>query len=237
MPFLDSIESYWNEVVGFNSPLYVTPESVVQLQNKDITQNGTVQNSGSGGVTIPNPSGATFGLKINNPADLRPNGFSYDGQIGLTTGTKNNGTAIFDTIGNGLRALAMDLNIKIDKDGYNTISKIANVYAPSSDGNNPTEWANLVSSICGIGVNDTLISDTQTIGDLMFGVVFAEQGKAGLNAISDTDIINAIYNYNGETYTPNQNITIPTNYSGIVTILVFAGVGYFSYKYFKKKNF
>jgi hypothetical protein len=187
--------------------------------------------------TIPNPSGATFGLRINNLFDLRPKKFTYDGQIGLTDGKQNYGSAIFDNLINGLRAGAMDLNIKIDKDGLNTITKISEVFAPTSDGNNPVEWAKNVSSVCGIGVNDILTTDDQTIGDLMYGVIFAEQGNAGLNAVNDSDINAAINAYNGGGYSSNGNTNKPTNTNGLITIILLLAGGFIAYKYAIKKNF
>ncbi len=185
---------------------------------------------------IPNKNGQTFGLRINNPADLRPSGFFYDGQIGLTDGSKNNGSAIFENMIYGLRAAIMDLNIKIDKDGLNTINKISKVFAPTSDGNNPTEWANNVSKESNIGINEILQSDNNTIGNLLKGVIFAEQGKLGLNSITDEDINQAMNLYNGENFsssTTNNN----QNNTGLFVFLAFIGIGYFTYKYALKNNF
>lgn len=228
MSFWDTVLNDWNIATG--NPFGTPPPVNIPANNQTSTQTNNTT------VNIPNPSGQTFGLRINNPGDLRPNNFTYDGQIGLTNGSKNNGTAIFDTLTNGLRALAMDLNQKIDKDGENTINKIAEIYAPKTDGNNPTEWSNNVSNASGLGVNDILQTDNQTIGDLMWGVIFAEQGKAGLDAINDTDISNGINAYNGGFYTPSSGVNVPSNTNGLITIVFVAGAGFLVYKYFFKKQ-
>jgi hypothetical protein len=162
---------------------------------------------------------AQYGLNINNPGNLRPfkNNF-YLGQTDL----RPNGEAVFSSMLYGLRALAMDLNIKIDKDHLTNIQQIANIYAPASDGNNPIEYANTVAKVSGIGKYDYLVSDNETVARLMRGIIVAENGYADSAKISDTDINDGIMLYNG--------VEVAKKSGSIFVLITLGFAGYYLYK-------
>jgi len=162
----------------------------------------------------------TLGIRINNPGNLRP--FREDFYLGQS-GLYDNGEAEFVDIVHGLRALAMDLSIKIGR-GVNTINKIAEIYAPASDGNNPSEWAANVSSASKLERNTQLNTLTTTLLYLMRGVIFAENGK---NDISDNEILDGIEFYK----TGKAPTSSKSNY---IIWLLLAAIGYYSYQKIKK---
>lgn len=73
----------------------------------------------------------TRGFRNNNPGNLKA-GPAWLGVVGVDS----KGFAIFDTMENGVRAIAKDLTAKMNR-GLTTIRKIITVYAPPSE--NPTQ--------------------------------------------------------------------------------------------------
>lgn len=73
-----------------------------------------------------------LGLRNANPGNLRVGPIAWQGQIG-----ENKGFVVFDTLRNGLRALARLLLIYQDRYGINTVRKTIERWAPSSE--NDTE--------------------------------------------------------------------------------------------------
>jgi hypothetical protein len=161
---------------------------------------------------------ATLGIRINNPGNLRP--FKENFYLGQS-GLYSNGEAEFKDMLHGLRALAMDLSIKINR-GINTIVDIAEIYAPRKDKNNPTEWAKNVSQASGLNAYNQLNDLTTTLLYLMRGVIFAENGN---NNISDAEILQGI-----EFYKTGKEPTTGSNY---LIWLLLAAIGYYSYKKIK----
>jgi hypothetical protein len=135
---------------------------------------------------IQNPDGTVnVGLANNNPGDLKCcDGNNWQGLVG------NNGT--FDTFVDttwGIRAMALDLTNKINKDGLDTITDIITAYAPSSDNNNVPAYIARVVSDTGFGPNDPLIADGPTLAALIRAIINHEI-SAGLSQqyIPDADI-------------------------------------------------
>lgn len=111
----------------------------------------------------------TRSYRNNNPGNLM-----YAGQPGAT-GQDAQGFAIFDSYADGLTAL--DNQISLDASRGQTISQFTSIYAPASDGNNPTSYAQTIASATGLSPSDSLSaaisgsgSDSTAIPDLSSGV-------------------------------------------------------------------
>ena len=112
-------------------------------------------------------------IRDKNPLNLRP--FKYPFYIGQT-GLDTDGEAIFGDWVSGIRAAVMDLNLKIDSDGYNTLNTLIPVFAPSSDGNDVQSYINYVSKVTGCAPGQQLISDDATIKSLFRAMAGMEMG-------------------------------------------------------------
>jgi hypothetical protein len=77
----------------------------------------------------------------------------YAGQPGAT-GQDAQGFAIFPDYQTGLTAL--DNQITLDASRGQTISQFTSIYAPASDGNNPTSYAAQIASAAGLSPSDSL---------------------------------------------------------------------------------
>lgn len=98
--------------------------------------------------------GANVGQRSNNPTNIRP-GSSWQGLKGVAIAGKNGKFCVFENNTYGSRAALVLLKNYI-KGGYNTIAKIINRWAPSDDGNNPTNYADFVAKNSGIDKNAVL---------------------------------------------------------------------------------
>lgn len=91
----------------------------------------------------------------NNPGNLK-----YAGQPGATSGP--GGFAVFDSYQDGLTALYNQLGLYASGqcafcDGQpQTIQSMMQIYAPSSDNNNPTQYASTIASNLGISTDDSV---------------------------------------------------------------------------------
>jgi hypothetical protein len=142
----------------------------------DYRSAGILNTDGSGTVNV--------GLANNNPGDLKCcDGNNWVGLVG------NNGT--FDTFSDtvyGLRAMAVDLTTKIQRDGLNTITAIISDYAPPSE-NNTAAYIQGVVNDTGYGAAQVLTADSVTLANLIRAIVNHEIG-AQLSAqyVPDGDI-------------------------------------------------
>jgi hypothetical protein len=119
------------------------------------------------------------GIRNNNPGNIR-SGSAWQG----ATGADSAGFVIFKDSCWGIRALATDLTNKI-KRGLTTIRQIITVYAPPSE-NNTAAYVAAVSGSTGLGADDPLTGDQQTIHDLIRAIMDHENGDSSM--ISDADI-------------------------------------------------
>jgi hypothetical protein len=137
---------------------------------------GILNTDGSGTVNI--------GLANNNPGNLKCcDGNNWVGLVG------NNGT--FDTFSDtvyGLRALAVDLTSKIQRDGLNTITAIISDYAPPSENDTAAYIASVVSDT-GYTATQVLTADAATLANLIRAIVNHEIGdQLSGQYVSDSDI-------------------------------------------------
>jgi len=136
---------------------------------------------GNAGVGIkfhePMPKGASQGMVSNedqarkhNVGNLRPSGFSYEGQVGTSKG----GFAMFDSPESGLKALQHDIGIKLNR-GLDTPTKFISVYAPAGDKNDVGAYSNNVAKMLGIGANDK-IPNTPEAKQLLAQAIIRQEG-------------------------------------------------------------
>jgi hypothetical protein len=90
----------------------------------------------------------TRSYRNNNPGNLM-----YAGQTGAI-GQDAQGFAIFPDYQTGLTAL--DNQITLDASRGKTISEFTSIYAPASDGNNPTSYAAQIAAAAGLSPSDSL---------------------------------------------------------------------------------
>ncbi len=122
-----------------------------------------------------------IGLRNNNPGNIRP-GEPWQGKIG-----EDGGFIVFLDITYGTRALAKDLNTKITK-GLDTIRSIITQYAPASDNNDVAAYITSVSNDTGIGPDEQLGNDPDTLHSLVRAIMNHENGNAQSALVTDQDI-------------------------------------------------
>lgn len=129
-----------------------------------------------------NQTALARGLRNNNPGNIKT-GQGWKGVVG------NDGTFdIFTDDTWGLRALAMDLQAKLNR-GLTTIRQIISEYAPPSE-NDTDKYIAAVAAQSGIGADDPLTYPDDW-PDLMRAIVTHENGDQAA-MISDADITQGI---------------------------------------------
>mgnify|MGYP003403369059 CR=1 FL=1 len=114
----------------------------------------------------------TRGERNNNWGNLKK---GYPFFIGEIQGTDQ----VFRTFSKpeyGFRAMAKVLINLIDKKKLNTISKLINVYAPSSE-NNTQSYIDALSSNLNIGPNTKITTSFAELAPLMYYIAIHENGK------------------------------------------------------------
>ncbi|HDL7800444.1 TPA: lytic transglycosylase domain-containing protein [Yersinia enterocolitica] len=127
------------------------------------------------------------GLRNNNPGNL-----NFAGQRGATLEDGPNARfARFPSMVEGIAALDRQVMLYLKRD-KNTIDKIIDVYAPSSDGNNTSAYKSYLSRYTGLGLNEKInSSNIYTIQKLIQGIINHENGLAA-GVISGEDILKAM---------------------------------------------
>ena len=127
----------------------------------------------------PLPSGGAKGITANidrdqarkyNVGNLRPSGFTYPGQIGVSGG----GFAMFENPEAGIAALNQDIGIKLRR-GLDTPLKFISVYAPAADKNDVGAYASNVARALGISPNDR-IPDTPQARSILAAAITRQEG-------------------------------------------------------------
>ncbi len=120
---------------------------------------------------------ANLPTRNNNPGDLR-----LAGQTGATAG--DGGFASFSDSQSGYAALLNDVQAKINRMPDATIADFANVYAPSSDGNNSAQYAANLANKLGVAPNTPIKSLQARIGDVADAIAGNEGYQPGLGSFS-----------------------------------------------------
>ena len=123
------------------------------------------------------------GVRDNNPLNIEPVGFTYQGQTGLDS----NGEAIFSDTMFGFRSAALDLYTAYYLHGRKTLTDIISVFAPPSE-NDTNAYINYVAQQMNISPDE----DIKITGSVMLSLIRAmmkmEIGEAAAGLFSDDEI-------------------------------------------------
>lgn len=165
-----------------------------------------------------NPPVDIPGIRDNNPGDIKDDGTNWQGKVGV-----DGVWVIFADTTWGLRAMAVDLSTKINRDGLNTITAIVNKYAPASDSNDVPAYINAVSVDTGFDPNQVLTADEETLQTLIRAFVNHELGDSiSQQYISDADIAQGVSMMNSLPATA-QAAAIYAQQNPLQAILIVAG--------------
>lgn len=181
-----------------------------------------------------NHAGGPIGLRNNNPGNLVDSGTTWEGKIG-----SNGGFVVFDDVAWGIRAFATNLYSSITRYGTDTLRKYITRYAPPNE--NDTEgYITYVSQKTGIGPDETIPNDVDTLKSILRAQFEMEIGQQYAALITDDDINEGISRLNSPAasffsavkvfYKTNQK---SINYGTIGLILI--GISGYIY-YLKKKK-
>ena len=151
-----------DDMEDYNQQIEDTEDQTAIAQNLEAQEEGIdtiprTENKGTGLTSKePIPAGASKGINADmarkhNVGNLRPVGFKYEGQIGVSPG----GFAMFENREYGIKALNHDIGVKLER-GLNTPEKFLNVYAPKGDKNDTEAYIQNVSSALGIKPNQEI---------------------------------------------------------------------------------
>lgn len=122
------------------------------------------------GSSASNPSGATRGIRNNNPGNLIYNSFTRG--MGAT-GADDQGFAIFPTPQAGLNAIAANLR-SYGRKGINTASEIAHRWSTTDQ----AAYTKRLAAALGVDPNKPLnMSDPNVINVLRNGIIMQENGR------------------------------------------------------------
>lgn len=138
-------------------------------------------------MTAPTPTpgtGRTRAERNNNPGNL-----NFAGQAGATLEEGSNARfAKFSSTAEGVSALAKQLQ-RYGERGLDTVSKIINKYAPSSE-NNTQAYIDALSKRLGVSGDQRLdLSDSTTLTGLIKGIA---RHEAGSDYLSDSDVMTGL---------------------------------------------
>jgi hypothetical protein len=182
------------------------------------------------GQGIQNADGTVnIGLSDNNPGDIKWDGTAWKG-IGGNDGT----FVIFTDTVYGLRAIAVDLTTKINKDGLDTISKIVSAYAPAADNNNVSAYISAVVSDTGIPANQILSADGQTLQLLVRAIVNHEiSDSLSDQYVSDSDIAQGVAMASGSATSIPGSLPSPAGSNQMGTAIIVGGAALLAVLIFK----
>lgn len=139
----------------------------------------------SSGGAAPTPgTGTTRAERNNNPGNL-----NFAGQAGAVLEDGSNARfAKFGSTAEGVSALAKQLQ-RYGERGLDTVSKIINKYAPSSE-NNTQAYIDALSKRLGVTGDQKLdLNDTTTLTGLIKGIA---RHEAGSDYLSDSDVMTGL---------------------------------------------
>lgn len=158
-------------------------------QSPQGTQGVQAEQSVSAQGVTPAPAqstetGSTRAERNNNPGNL-----NFAGQSGaVLEGGKNARFAKFGSTAEGVSALAKQLN-RYGERGLDTIKKIINTYAPSSE-NNTQAYIDALSKRLGVSGDQKLdLKDAGTLSGLIKGIARHESGS---DYLSDSDVMTGL---------------------------------------------
>lgn len=120
--------------------------------------------------------GAPRGIRNNNPGNLR-SGEPWRGKIGKD----NAGFVRFKDYVHGTRAALKVLQTYYNRHGLRTWQEVANRWAPTSDGNQPDKYAQILANYTG---QSTFDLQPTTLYNAMRGITAVENGSQYANTIT-----------------------------------------------------
>lgn len=128
-----------------------------------------------------------LGIRNNNVGNLRPSAPPWQGAVG-----ENGGFVVFDTMANGIRALAKNLLAYYDVHGINTIRGMITRWAPAADHNDTDAYIAAVCDTCDVGQDAKLDAhDADTLYWLVVGIAEHENGRSEFHSLVNEADINA----------------------------------------------
>lgn len=125
------------------------------------------------------------GLRNNNVGNLRGD-TAWQGKVGMS---ETGNYVQFSDIAWGIRAFLTNLYTQINKYGLDTPIKYISKYAPSGDAqNNPTQYATKLANDLGIGINDKIPTNNDSLRIIVRSQMEEELGKKYANLITDDDV-------------------------------------------------
>ena len=166
----------------------------------------------------------TRGYRNNNPGNIRKTSTVWMGQI--IPGSDAD-FITFESMEWGYRAIFVLLDGYISK-GFDTISKIINRYAPSSE-NDTTAYINHVSTLTGINQN-TIINpdDMESMIKIVAAISYHENGTA-----PNFTQVNGGWDLLGKTETAKE--VVKTIGISITALIFVSALGYLVYEFIKSK--
>lgn len=145
---------------------------------------------------MPNNS-RSRGIRNNNPGNIDWTAANnWQGQLGRETGVANPRFARFDTMENGIRALAKNLLTYASR-GLDTVTEIINRWAPGNE-NDTGSYIRMVAREMGVDANAQLnLRDSATLQRLTSAIIKHENG--GFGGISTQQIATGVNNALGNT--------------------------------------
>lgn len=117
--------------------------------------------------------GGTIAWRQNNPGNIKHGDFaSNHGSVGSGGG----GHAVFSTYEKGKEAKRALLFTAVRDYNTKTIAAAIAKYAPTSDGNNPTKYANFIAKRVGVPINTVLKTLTAPQQDKMLAAMEVYEG-------------------------------------------------------------
>lgn len=123
------------------------------------------------------------GLRDNNPLNIEPVGFTYNGQIGLDS----NGEAIFSDTLFGFRAAALDLYTAYFVHSRKSLTDIINVFAPSFE-NDTAGYIQYVANDMGISPDVDINLNGNVMLQLIRSMMKIELGESYAAYFTDDEI-------------------------------------------------
>lgn len=123
-----------------------------------------------------NKSGKNVGQRGNNPLNIRASRDKWKGEKGLQIAGKNGKFVVFENLKCGTRSAFRIIKNYI-KSGNNTINKIITKWAPSSDGNNTSNYINMVAKNTQIPKDKVIeANDFETLKKIVAEMAIIETG-------------------------------------------------------------
>lgn len=163
---------------------------------------------------LPSPTMPNIPTRLNNPGDLR--------YVGQNLGTPNpTGFAQFPDAKSGYAALLNDVQSKINTKPDATLADFANIYAPSSDGNDSAQYAAKLANQLGVSPATPIKQLEPRIGDFAQAIA-ANEGYAGAQPLTPSKPQPTIAQPSG---TPPVAAATPENPAGVSGTASLANVG------------